>query len=309
VLKNILYVLLAVSFIVFGFTLGRFTDVGNVGGKTFARGKMVPNMDDLNSKEKQLSKAIIKKSTDMAKTVYKALGPTGEDEAKFSKFSEAFEKDPVKGLSYFNRPQGQQKEDEDAGKIWKVETGDVPTKGPANAPITIVEFSDFQCPFCQRGYKTMKELEEKYPGKIKHLYASKILPFHKKAPMAHAAAYAAKEQGKFWEFHDMAFENQNQLGDEQYLEWAKKLGLNLNKFKKDMVLEKYQPEFDRMDKLANDLGVRGTPTFFVNGIKLRGAKPTGDFVTVIDQLLAGKSPEETAKSLSKPPDEAAKPAK
>jgi protein-disulfide isomerase len=131
----------------------------------------------------------------------------------------------------------------------------------------------------------MKELEAKYPGKIKFQYVSKMLPFHQKAPAAHAAAYAAWKQNKFWEFNDLAFANQKDLTEEKYLEWAKSLGLDLAKFKTDMVLENYKAEFDRMEKLSNDLGVRGTPTFFVNGRKIRGARPIDAFSSVIDELL------------------------
>lgn len=282
--KTILYILLALSVGVFGFTIGRYTDVLNVGGETFRNGKIVPSLGSLSDPERQVAKSIIQSSDAISKKFVGAVGEAAKDEKKFAKVMESFEKDPLRTLSIAARSP-QREPEEDPNKVWTFETGDVPTKGPADAPITIVEFSDFQCPFCSKGHATMKELEAKYPGKIKFQYVSKMLPFHQKAPAAHAAAYAAWKQNKFWEFNDLAFANQKDLTEEKYLEWAKSLGLDLVKFKTDMALENYKAEFDRMEKLSNDLGVRGTPTFFVNGRKIRGARPIDAFTSVIDELL------------------------
>ncbi|MBZ0270673.1 thioredoxin domain-containing protein [bacterium] len=285
--KNVLFVLLALSIGIFGFTVGRFTDAGGFGGKTFKRAQIVPDLDDLSGKERQVAIELIGASDDLAKKFVDAVGKNADDEAKWEQALKAVKGDPVRAMMITAR-KAAQPPDEDEGKIWTVEPGDVPVKGPADAPITIVEFSDFQCPFCSRGYNTMKELDEKYPGKIRHFYVSKILPFHKKAPAAHAAAYAAWKQDKFWEFHDKAFDNQQQLDEPKYVEWATELGLNIEQFKKDMAVTNYEEEFARMEKLSNDLGVRGTPTFFINGRKVRGAKPTPEFVSIIDELLKEK---------------------
>ncbi len=282
--KNILFIFLAVSILIFGFCLGRFTDlVGSVGGKAFQLGNMVPSLDDLSGQEKKVAKKIIKSSDKVAKAFVKALGKSAKDETRFAKVMESFDKNPARTISLAAR---QPKKEEDPNKIWKVEPGKVPVQGPEDAPIRIIEFSDFQCPFCAKAYGTINKLKEKYAGKIRHDYVTNILSFHKKAPLAHAAAYAAWEQGKFWEFHDLAYENPKDLTREAYLKWAKELGLNLKIFEKDMSVEKFQEEFDRMLKLSKEVGASGTPTFFVNGRKVRGAKPLAHFVELIDKLLA-----------------------
>ncbi|MCC6156617.1 MAG: thioredoxin domain-containing protein [Deltaproteobacteria bacterium] len=286
--KSILVVLLCLSVGVFGFTVGRFTDVGNFGGKTFHRGQMVTEgLSKLNDQEKEIATRMVRGTDVVAKKVVEALGPAAKDEQKFKSMLEQLDKDPMRVLQMAAmRGQKPPAQEEDPNKVWKVEPGNVPTKGPENAPITLVEFSEFQCPFCARGYAVTKQLEEKYPGKIRFQFVSKILPMHKKAPGAHAAAYAAWAQNKFWEFHDLAFQNQKDLSDEKYLEWAKQIGLDMNQFKADLAVEKHQAEFDRLEKVSNDLEVRGTPTFFINGRKIRGARPLETFTEVIDKLLA-----------------------
>lgn len=164
--------------------------------------------------------------------------------------------------------------------------GNAPILGPKNAPITIVEYSDFQCPYCKRGDASLKEAISDYKGKVKVAFKHYPLPFHKKAPGASKAAMAAGEQGKFWEMHDLLFENQSSLGsNDTYIGYAEQLGLNVDKFKKDLD----NPEYDKI--IAQDMaqgkkvGVRGTPAFFINGTRLVGAQPASKFKSVIDAAL------------------------
>jgi len=167
----------------------------------------------------------------------------------------------------------------------KIEVGKSPSKGPKNAPITIVEFSDFQCPFCSRVNPTVDQLFKDYKGKIKVVFRNRPLSFHSQAKIAAQAAMAAHKQGKFWEMHDKLFANQRELSEANFEKWAKELGLNLKKFKKDYQSEEIKKRIEEDDQYAQKLGANGTPTFFINGVMLVGAQPISEFKKVIDALL------------------------
>ncbi len=161
-----------------------------------------------------------------------------------------------------------------------------PFKGPADAPITIVEFSDFQCPYCKRVLPSVEEVIKAYPGKIKLAFRHNPLPFHQQAKPAAKAAMAAHKQGKFWEMHDKLFENQTALKDENYKKWAKELKLDMKKFEKDFKDAASDKVIDEDMTFAQSNGAGGTPSFFINGVLLVGAQPTERFKEVIDALLA-----------------------
>ncbi|MFN3198100.1 MAG: DsbA family protein [Bradymonadia bacterium] len=166
----------------------------------------------------------------------------------------------------------------------KVNPGDA-IKGNKNAKITIVEFSDFQCPFCSRVNPTMDQIQKEYGDKVRIVFKHNPLAFHKDAPLASQAALAAGEQGKFWEMHDMLFANQRALKRPELEKYATELGLNMDKFKSALDSGKYKAQIDADMAQARELGARGTPTFFVNGKKVRGAQPFAAFKTVIDEAL------------------------
>ncbi|MBL1202751.1 MAG: DsbA family protein [Nostoc sp. GBBB01] len=141
--------------------------------------------------------------------------------------------------------------------------GNSPTTGATNSKILLVEFSDFQCPYCAEAHKTLKQLLAKYQGKIKLVY--KHLPLaaiHPQAFPAAAAAWAAHQQGKFWEYHDALFTNQKQLSEALYLDIAKNLNLDLVKFKRDQTLA--TPAIQKDIQLAEKLAVAGTPFFVIS---------------------------------------------
>ncbi|NMC62431.1 MAG: thioredoxin domain-containing protein [SAR324 cluster bacterium] len=169
-----------------------------------------------------------------------------------------------------------------------VEYGNSPAKGPKDAKITIAEFSDFECPFCKRGHETMKKILEAYPNDVKIVFKHRPLPMHKNALSASKAAIAAGMQGKFYEMADALFANQQKLGDEFYTTQAKALGLNVDKFKKDMASEETAKIVKDDEAQAEKLGVGGTPGFFVNGVSIPGAQPFEQFKTIIDKLLTKK---------------------
>ncbi|WXH33054.1 hypothetical protein WA016_07055 [Myxococcus stipitatus] len=169
--------------------------------------------------------------------------------------------------------------------VQKVEVGNSPVKGPQNAPVTIVAFSDFECPFCSRVVPTLKQIEEQYAGKVKVAFRNQPLPMHPNAKGAAAAALAAHEQGKFWEMHDKLFANQRALDRASLEKYAQELGLNVDKFKAALDSNKFAQQIDADAADANRLGATGTPTFFINGRTVVGAQPLAEFKRVIDEEL------------------------
>jgi protein-disulfide isomerase len=174
----------------------------------------------------------------------------------------------------------------DDGKPVHIDVGDSPVRG--SGKVEIIEFSDFQCPFCGRVEPTISQIMDKYKGKVKVVWKNQPLPFHPNARPAAKAALAAKEQGKFWEMHDKLFANQTQLNPDNYVAWAKDLNLNVDKFKADMASPKYDTVLDGDSKQGSSVGASGTPTFFINGHKIVGAQPVENFEKMIDDALAGK---------------------
>ncbi len=169
-----------------------------------------------------------------------------------------------------------------------VDYGNSPAKGPKNAKITVAEFSDFECPFCKRGHDTMKKLLDAYPAQVKVVFKHRPLPMHKNARGASKAAWAAGQQGKFFEMADVLFSNQQKFGEEFYLAQAKVLGLNVDKFKKDMASDAAEKDIKADEAQADKLNVNGTPGFFVNGVSVPGAQPFEQFKMIIDKLLEKK---------------------
>jgi len=174
------------------------------------------------------------------------------------------------------------KELENANKVWDLQL-DVgsPSLGSTNAKIVIVEFSEFQCPYCARITPYLDSLTKANPDKIRLVYKNFPLSFHKDAPAAAAAAMAAQKQGKFWEYRWELASNFQSLNDSTFIEVAKKVGLNVDQFKKEMVLDaEKQAIIDRDMKLGTEVGVQGTPNFYVNGKRQDRFSPQ-----LIDQML------------------------
>jgi protein-disulfide isomerase len=170
----------------------------------------------------------------------------------------------------------------------KIELGGAPVKGPKGAPVTVIAFSDFQCPFCSRAVPTLKEIEDKYPGKVRIAFKHLPLDFHNNAKIAAEASMAANEQGKFWEYHDKLFQHQQQLDRPSLEKYAQEMGLNMSKFKAALDSGKYRKLVEDDARLAGQIGASGTPTFYVNGKQLVGAQPFTAFQPLIDEALAKK---------------------
>lgn len=167
----------------------------------------------------------------------------------------------------------------------KIDAGSSPSKGPASAKVTIIEFSDFQCPYCKKGFENMEEVVKMYPKDVRLVFKNLPLDFHEKALPAAKAAMAANKQGKFWQMHDAFFQNQGKLGDDFFLEQAKTLGLDVEKFKTDMNSEEVMKQINDDKALAAQNQIQGTPGFFVNGVPVKGAYPPEHFKMIIDKLL------------------------
>lgn len=159
--------------------------------------------------------------------------------------------------------------------------------GAVGAMVTIEEFSDFQCPFCSQSVPILKQILQEYPNDVRLVFRHfPVSQSHPKAPLVHMAALAAGRQQHFWEMHDIVFENQKQVSDEELLGYAQRMGLDMKAFRssfKDLTLiSRIKTDFDEGVKR----GVRATPTFFVNGRKLEGAIPYPLFKKEVDQALA-----------------------
>ncbi len=163
--------------------------------------------------------------------------------------------------------------------------------GPASAPITIVEYSDFECPYCTRGYNVMKSIKAKYGDKVRFVYKHLPLDFHPKAMPAakYFEAIALQSPEKAYKFHDEMFENQDKLredGEKFFEATAKKVGADMAKLKKDLNGEEVKKRIDADIAEARKFDFSGTPGFLVNGVSVRGAYPEEHFVKIIDRLLA-----------------------
>ncbi len=162
----------------------------------------------------------------------------------------------------------------DAKKKVSIDISDAPMRGAPMASITIVEFSDFECPYCGSAHPMLKQVLEEFDGKVNLAFKQYPLEAHKNAMPAARAAVAAQAQGKFWEMADELFEHQRELSPEKIRELAQKIGLDLPKFDADVASEATQARVDRDRKAGNAVDVQGTPTLFVNGRPYREALPS-----------------------------------
>lgn len=161
-----------------------------------------------------------------------------------------------------------------------------PERGGKNAPVTIVEFTDFQCPYCRRAEDVVDQVRTQYGDKVRLVHMDFPLSFHAQAMGAADAARCANEQDKFWQFHDAMFADQSKLAPDDLKATAKKLGLDTNKFDACFAKNTYEPEINADVAQGRKLDVSGTPTFFVDGRPLVGAQPLSAFQDVINQELA-----------------------
>jgi protein-disulfide isomerase len=171
---------------------------------------------------------------------------------------------------------------------FEVNVGDAPFKGASDAKVTIVEFSDFQCPFCSKGAQVLTALEKKYGNKIKIAFKHYPLPFHAQARIAAEASMCANEQDSklFWKMHDAMFADQAKLDKDNLIATAKKAGVKEAEFKACLESGKFKTKVDADVAQGATLGIKSTPTFFINGKLISGAQPLEVFTEVVDADLA-----------------------
>ncbi|MCB9572372.1 MAG: thioredoxin domain-containing protein [Kofleriaceae bacterium] len=172
----------------------------------------------------------------------------------------------------------------DPAAVYAVPLGDAPRRGPDDAPVTIVEFSDFSCRYCNRARRTIDHLERRYAGKVRWVF--RHLPLDYEDPMMAEASLAAAAQDRFWPMHDRLFAVRGHVDRAAVELIAQDLGLDMTRFRGDLDAHTYLPAVRADIEAAAALGVSGTPTFFVNGRPLRGAQPLSVFERVVDEELA-----------------------
>ena len=182
----------------------------------------------------------------------------------------------------------------------------VASRGPLSAPVLIEEFGEFQCPYCARVQGTLREIERRYPEKIRWVFRHFPLSFHEHADGAARAAIAALRQDRFWPYHDLLFEDPRRLAPDELLASARRLELDMGRFRADMDDPGVAAVIKRDTRRGVDLGVSGVPQFFVNGRRLGGAQPPEAFARIIEEELAkaeqllgeGMDPEDIARELT-----------
>ncbi len=178
-----------------------------------------------------------------------------------------------------------------APRVTDISTEGAPSLGPAAAPVTIVEFSDFECPPCASLSRVLHRVSEHYPERVRIVFKHNPLPSHRLALRAHRAATAAQKQGRFWEMSTMIFGNQNKLSPENLREYARVVELNLDQFEEDMESD------DIIGRVAQDIteakriGVTSVPSFFINGRKLEGFQPYDLMLVEVQTELTRKAGE------------------
>ena len=176
-----------------------------------------------------------------------------------------------------------------APPVFKADVGveGAPFLGPAAAPVTIVEFSDFQCPFCKQVVPTLTQVLSRYGEKVKLVFRDfPIDSLHPQARKAAEAARCAQDQGKFWDYHDALFANASKLGPEQLKTYAQQVGLDLPSFERCLASGTHAAAVQKSVDEGMRLGVTGTPAFFINGELVSGAQPVESFARVIERELA-----------------------
>lgn len=161
------------------------------------------------------------------------------------------------------------------------------SKGLQTAKVTIVEFSDYQCPACKSMSTIIDEVVKEYPNEVRLVYRNFPLSYHQFSFKAATAAEAAGKQDKFWDMHDLIFANNTQLSDDKFLEFAQKLGLNIEQFRQDMSSTEINDKIKRdLDEGQNTLQIQGTPTFYLNNVEYKGNYNIDGFKTEINKILA-----------------------
>jgi protein-disulfide isomerase len=246
---------------------------------------------EVSSKVPALSDAELKTNYDQMKAQGQPLPPFDQIKSRLAEYLKATKTDELR-KAYIGKLRSDAKVQVMLPPLLppKVEVAaEGPAKGETGAPITIVEFSDFQCPFCGRAEPTVKRVLDEYKGKVRLVYRDYPLPFHPLAQKASEAALCAGDQGKYWQMHERLFANQSALAVPQLKDHAKGLGLDASKFDKCLDSGEKAKVVAASKKAGDDAGVNGTPAFFINGRLISGAREFTSFKEIIDYELSSGS--------------------
>jgi protein-disulfide isomerase len=181
------------------------------------------------------------------------------------------------------------REPDDSGMVYNIDVSNSPVRGPRTAPIRIVEFSDFQCPYCAELQKTLTDVLKAFPKDVQIVYKQFPLNIHQYARQAAAASLVAHSQGKFWEMHDRMFQNFTQINDESIRRWAKEVGVNLTQYDEAIQSGKYEPAVQKDMADGAAAKVLGTPTLFLNGKRVRDRSFEGFKKAIQEELAAQRA--------------------
>jgi len=178
---------------------------------------------------------------------------------------------------------------DDAGVVYRIDAAKSPLRGPKEAPVTIVEFSDFQCPYCAGLESTLDQVLKAFPKEVNLIYKQFPLNIHQYARQAAVASMAAHQQGKFWQLHDKMFQNFTAISEENIKKWAKEVGLNMGDFEKSMQSGALETLVQKDIADGAAARVLGTPTLFINGKRVQDRSFEGFKKTILEELAAART--------------------
>ena len=243
-----------------------------INGKELSGAQPFERFQEIVVEEKEAAKSLVERGVSRDKVYARLLAANYKEKAK--------RKDPD--------DDDDDKDREDTKTVWKVPVGSSPVRGNAQALVTIVEFGDFQCPYCKRVQPTLDEVKRAYGDKVRFVWKDEALPFHPRAePAAHLARFARQQKGDtgFWAAHDALWASQPSLEDSDLEAVAKKLGLDTQKAMAAVKAKTFKKQIDDDASLVDDVQASGTPHFFINGRRLVGAQPVEKFKTIIDEEI------------------------
>jgi protein-disulfide isomerase len=262
-------------------------------GKVLPKSACLAAVKDFSQVEKQIDTER-KACTDLVDRLCKDLGPTTETCGMVREQTPQFPSEKCEELlqSYAQiLDELKQKEAQNQPLTpeaqAKIAAKGAPSFGPEDAKVTIVEFSDFECPYCTRAAQVTHQIRERYGDKVRFVFRQFPLPMHQQAHLAAQASLAAAEQGKFWEFHDLLFANQRALTRESLEGYAKQLNLNVSSLKQALDNGKHKAAVDSDLKLGEEVSVSGTPTVFINGKRVPNPTEFAPVAKLIDEALGG----------------------
>ena len=235
--------------------------------------------------------------SDLVDRLCKAIGPETKTCAMVTERTKAFPPERCKQMGSaeeFPKVVASLQQMEEANKPLnaekraKVEGTDAASFGPKDAKVTVVEFSDFECPYCTRAASAVDQVKKKYGDKVRVVFRHFPLSFHKNAHLASQASLFANSKGKFWEFHDLLFKNQKAMTRDDLVKYAKELGLNLAEFNKALDAGTYKAAVDADLEMGKLVAVQGTPTMFINGARVQNPTDINVISKEIDAALAAK---------------------